>query len=726
MATTTCIERFNSESVDNLLKCKLPHLCDLIWGENEANFNEENLNFKFKDKQEYLIQLVAYLSRIKKNNYTNSVKYYEDDQGGRQFSQGFSIQKLKKNIRGYLVENTYDYDMDNCHPTLLQKIARRDCDGLDTSILDGYLNNRNNILATNNLTKLDVIACMNKDNYRGKNSWLKKFHREVKEIQNHISRSTDITTDSTTNKKASILNKLLCIEENRLLKKCITAVKEENASISIRALMFDGFMSNNPNLVEKLNNLSKDWNINWSIKPHKPLIFIEPEADEQDETSYEYIKEQFEQTHGFVKRPQPVFYSEYKNVDGEDDLTRYSSMELSTTYLNKYFDEIEWDHKNKRYIKSPKQFLAVWVKDPTRKTFEKFDFLPPPHPVPTDTYNLFNGFLYEKYADVEPAEDISEILELFAHLAGSEKREEITEYMLNYFAHLIQYPGSLPRTSVLFKSIEGVGKNVLFEGFGRNVLGDQYVLCTERQEDVVGRFSVTNKKFLVLWNEASGKDTGEAIEAIKTLVTEETVSWEQKGKQTIAIKNVSRLIFFTNNECPIKISTSNRRFMVVDCDAEKNNYSDDLCNRVRKAWANKSKVVAFANFLKQRDISNWNPEKFVKTSFYDALLSKSVPLYDKFIIDRLEDRGVCDDEESIGASSFYSEYGKWCKSNDYKPQTQTAFGRKMVLINGIDKIKYQRVSYVFNSVKVLEYLKVKKYVPEDQYLDMINGGVELS
>ena len=212
MATTTCVEFLIAEHVDNLLKCSMPYLCDLIWGENEADWSDENVKLQFKDKQEYLIQFVAYLSKVQKNNYKNTVCYYTDSDGGRQFSRGFCIQKMKKNIRGYLIKD-HDYDMDNCHPTLLKKIAERDCDGLDTSVLDGYINNRQHILATHNLSKLDIIATMNKDSYRGKNPWLKKFHKEVKLIQEHITRTSGLSTTSSTNKNASILNKKLCIEE---------------------------------------------------------------------------------------------------------------------------------------------------------------------------------------------------------------------------------------------------------------------------------------------------------------------------------------------------------------------------------------------------------------------------------------------------------------------------------------------------------------------------------
>ena len=47
----------------------------------------------------------------------------------------------------------------------------------------------------------------------------------------------------------------------------------------------------------------------------------------------------------------------------------------------------------KKYMSKNQPFLKFWAgdKDPDRKTFEKFDFLPPPYVKPhADTYNLFN------------------------------------------------------------------------------------------------------------------------------------------------------------------------------------------------------------------------------------------------------------------------------------------------------------------------------------------------
>ena len=52
MATTTCVEFLVADHVDKLLKCSLPYLCDLIWGENDADWSDENVKLQFKDKQE--------------------------------------------------------------------------------------------------------------------------------------------------------------------------------------------------------------------------------------------------------------------------------------------------------------------------------------------------------------------------------------------------------------------------------------------------------------------------------------------------------------------------------------------------------------------------------------------------------------------------------------------------------------------------------------------------
>lgn len=700
-------------SVDNLLKCSIPHLCSVLWDEGEEL---NKAMFAFKDKREYVNFLVGYLSRVKRNGYKNKAKYFEDENGGRQFVKGFGIQKLIKKIRGYLVGNdVYDYDMKNAHPTLLKFIATRDCADVDVTYLNSYIDDRENILKNNNLTKQEVINTINKDNYRGKNSWLKQFHKEIKKIQDNITRKYPLlTTTSKFNKKGSILNKVLCIEENKILNLCIDGVP------NVSALMFDGFMCDKDDLTPRLNELSKDWGISWLIKPHQPFTFEEPE-EEDKEHSYNSVKEEFEKTHFIILRP--LFYCSVYEVDGEKMIQKYSKYDILNVYEPKFYIEMTWSAKEQEYVPEKKGFMLEWLADNNRREYERFDFIPPPLVCPKNVYNLFTGFMYNTYK-VEPDNNIDIFLNHIRLLSGDEQTEEVYDYVLNYLAHLIQKPAELPKTALLFKSVEGIGKNIFFDNVGRNILGYKYTLCTAKADDIIGKFNMLDKKFLVTWNECSGRDTQKEQEQIKEKITEPMVTWEEKGKQKIDMKNVMRLIFFTNNNNPIKPSPTDRRMMVIEC--SNNIPSPEYFKELYDALNNKAQLLGFINFLKKRDLTNWQPPRDrVLTGFHEELSSKSVPHFDKFIIYFIKRDGEGFGEITRRARTFYEDYEDWCKCKNYNPNTMTSFGRQMKKIDGITYVKQNYVKYTINMTEVVEYLYNRNYICEDEKLELLCDDVEL-
>ena len=56
---------------------------------------------------------------------------------------------------------------------------------------------------------------------------------------------------------------------------------------------------------------------------------------------------------------------------------------------------------------------------------------------------------------------------------------------------------------------------------------------------------------------------------IKGLITAPAIEWEQKGKDAVVLANYMRLLFFSNNENPVKIGPTDRRFQVIECGQQK-------------------------------------------------------------------------------------------------------------------------------------------------------------
>ena len=69
---------------------------------------------------------------------------------------------MSKNIRNFLC-NDYNSELDiiNCCPSILLYLT--DIYNIDNQYLKQYVNNRNEILEKNKLTKLDIIIAINTD-----------------------------------------------------------------------------------------------------------------------------------------------------------------------------------------------------------------------------------------------------------------------------------------------------------------------------------------------------------------------------------------------------------------------------------------------------------------------------------------------------------------------------------------------------------------------------------
>jgi hypothetical protein len=73
---------------------------------------------------------------------------------------------------------------------------------------------------------------------------------------------------------------------------------------------------------------------------------------------------------------------------------------------------------------------------------------------------------------------------------------------------------------VIFKSVQGVGKDLFFNWFGPDILGDKYYTLTQQTDKFFERFNNDlETNILLVINETSGKDTYTFNENIKAHIT---------------------------------------------------------------------------------------------------------------------------------------------------------------------------------------------------------------
>jgi hypothetical protein len=66
-------------------------------------------------------------------------------------------------------------------------------------------------------------------------------------------------------------------------------------------------------------------------------------------------------------------------------------------------------------------------------------------------------------------------------------------------------------------------------------------------------------------NKCKAKTNYHYNDLIKHLTSAPSITYEEKGKQSIVDKNCARLLFTTNNDFAMPISEDERRFVIFEC-----------------------------------------------------------------------------------------------------------------------------------------------------------------
>ena len=460
-------------------------------------------------------------------------KYGKNRSSGRVYTEEFGIQRLSKPLRDLLVpEKLIDYDMVNCHPTLLLHLAKSY--GLSHHYLEEYVTNRDAILDKSNNTKKSILVFMNLDKVRRTgNPWTDAFVGELKIIKSELYERVQKNYPSTNKKNpvSSCVNKLLCDQENKLLQTAIQHFLKED---DVCAPMFDGFMCTKDIHVDDLNKLSVDMGVTWKVKDWTKIAIPE-DFDRKGAMSYESIKRQFEETHSVVKSPALWV------VDGE-----------FRTKQEFEFSALEYQYVDK--MGKTKDLFPEWARDKNKKKYDTVVCTPynprQQDPTPDNVLNVASPFAF-KYIEKEERNPtaLADFKHILAHICCS---EDTQVYMLNFFAQLLQFPGFNPMVAPLIKGHHGgVGKDSVFKTM-KALLGIFWVASVDDMETVFGKFnSMLDHKLLVQLNEAEGGQGAKFINKIKGHVTADDNLIKEEHIKVRAQTNLVRYFVNSNNLNPI-------------------------------------------------------------------------------------------------------------------------------------------------------------------------------
>ncbi len=428
-----------------------------------------------------------------------------------------------------------------------------------------------------------------------------------------------------------------------------------------------------------------------------PLAIVEPPHDPENPVlnTYELVKARFELNCFKVNTP---FC--YARITKDNDPYLHSHVDLQHYYCDwKYWGL----NKDEEMVQLP--FISKWLRDTTKRVVERIVI--DPSNTMKDVYNMWKGFNAEKLppvADELVQEHIKSIKKHFDDVI-THGNSEHSGFFHHYLANILKRPWLKTQVAIFLYGAQGCGKGIIFEFFRRKILGDHCSSQTSKPEnDLFGRFAngAVNR---VMIQVDEVKSLHDHTDQLKDLITNQTLNYEKKGKDTIVVSNLTNLILTSNNANALTVSPDDRRFALFQCSSV--HKGDTRYFQELGAELERPEVArAYYQYLMSLDLSAY-PVSFQHnrpiTEFYKETQHNSIPVISRFFSAMVNTESL---EQKIPCRKLYKSYEVFQTTGNYKYlMTETAFGRDVKKIQGVT---YQRSSKVRSYV--LDLPAIKKYL----------------
>jgi hypothetical protein len=390
--------------------------------------------------------------------------------------------------------------------------------------------------------------------------------------------------------------------------------------------------------------------------------------------TYDIVKGAFEKQYFHLRLGGDTYGSYMRDGCGELYFQHYEETRLKSQNKNVYF----WSKDSPDAKPKRKAFITAWIGDTFKRYYDRRDFIPPPLKCHGNVLNAFTGFAAAdlpasgKAAGAVADGDVAPFLAHLSLLADGDARA--SAYLLSWFAQILQEPGKLSGTYVIFGGREGTGKSFLVSFVGEKLLGKQYFYKTDKADrDIFGRFANGRiDKLLLDFEEA--KQLHEYYDNLKDLVTSTQAQYERKGAMSETVRVFNRVVMTTNNRFPVTVDSNDRRVVALWA-------ADDKCNdrahfKQLAAWCDDPVNVRLVyEYLMARDISevDFIADRPV-TAWCNDMKTRSLKISHQFLLALADEHGAAEATE-ISSADLMTRYLRWsAETNQRTALTATALG----------------------------------------------------
>jgi hypothetical protein len=222
---------------------------------------------------------------------------------------------------------------------------------------------------------------------------------------------------------------------------------------------------------------------------------------------------------------------------------------------------------------------------------------------PPDCYNLWTGFAAEAMDPINPSDEVIQkgllcLLEHFKMLTDGNEAQY--EFLLDWIAHMVQYPNHKIGIMLCLVGLFGVGKTKVFELIHR-MIGERGCFGTHTPErDVTGDNNVRMAEcFFCRIEEVKKSQLADAVGALRTIIMDGKIRIRQLFCSPEFVTNYTRFFLDTNWFDAIPDEHGERRYFIIMCSAAKIGDAD-YWNELSAAIDDDRIVRAFYDFLLAR------------------------------------------------------------------------------------------------------------------------------
>lgn len=248
--------------------------------------------------------------------------------------------------------------------------------------------------------------------------------------------------------------------------------------------------------------------------------------------------------------------------------------------------------------------------------------------------------------------------------------DEHFQYLLRWFAHMVQKPWEKPGVAVVLRGKKRIGKDTIMDYFG-GCCADHHVKIAN-QDQLTGKFNAHQEKCLILHvEEGFWAGSKQAEGSLKHLITSEKVMIEPKGLNAFHVDSYLRLFISSNEEWVVPATADEGRYFVLDVSEHRK--SDHAYFKKLRDEMNNGGRAALLHYLMNIDLSDFEVRNYPDTAAIGAQKVQGLKNVEKFWFDMLDSGEMLVDHTTfdgragswiekpirVNRAEFQDRYSKW-------------------------------------------------------------------